>query len=63
VVQGEDDPYGTLLQVEAIARGVTGEVQELILPKCGHAPQRDRPAETTAAVLALARSALARPPQ
>jgi pimeloyl-ACP methyl ester carboxylesterase len=57
-VQGEDDPYGTLLQVEAIARGVRGPCEQLILPACGHAPQRDRPAETTAAVLALARRAL-----
>jgi pimeloyl-ACP methyl ester carboxylesterase len=59
-VQGEDDPYGTLLQVEAIARGVRGQLRRLILPGCGHAPQRDRPTETTDAVLALARDALSR---
>jgi pimeloyl-ACP methyl ester carboxylesterase len=61
-VQGEDDPYGTLAQVDAIARGVRGQFERLILPACGHAPERDRPAETTAAVLALAQRALAGPP-
>jgi pimeloyl-ACP methyl ester carboxylesterase len=57
-VQGEDDPYGTLAQVEAIARGVRGEFRQLILPRCGHAPQRESRVETTAAVLALARDVL-----
>ena len=49
IVQGDADPYGTLAQVDAIARGVRGPTTRLILPGCGHAPHRERPAETTAA--------------
>ncbi len=55
VVQSETDPYGTLAQVEAIERDVRGPFSRLILPACGHAPQRDRPEETTAAVVGLVR--------
>lgn len=36
--QGDRDEYGTLAQVEAIARGVGGPVHTAILPACGHAP-------------------------
>ena len=50
VVQGADDPYGTLAQVDAIARGSGGPVTQLILDGCGHAPWRERAAETTAAI-------------
>jgi pimeloyl-ACP methyl ester carboxylesterase len=41
-VQGEDDEYGTLEQVRAIARCVA-RTQLLVLPGCGHSPHRDRP--------------------
>ena len=51
VIQGEDDPYGTRAQVDAIARQVSGPVETLMLPKCGHAPHRDRPDETEAAIV------------
>ncbi len=44
VIQGEDDPYGTLAQVEAICSQVPGRCERLILPGCGHAPHRDCPA-------------------
>lgn len=50
VLQGEDDEYGTLAQVEAIRSGVVGPVETLVLPACGHAPHRDRPEETLEAV-------------
>ena len=43
VIQGENDEYGTLRQVEAIAGGVSGTVRTLVLPGAGHAPHRDRP--------------------
>ncbi len=56
VVQGADDQYGTLAQVDAIARGVKGPFTRVVLERCGHSPHRDRPAETTAAVAALIRS-------
>jgi pimeloyl-ACP methyl ester carboxylesterase len=59
VIQGLADPYGTLAQVDAIERGVSGPFERLLLPECGHVPQKDRPEETTAAVLSFARRALA----
>jgi pimeloyl-ACP methyl ester carboxylesterase len=43
VVQGREDPYGTLAQVDAIARGSGGSVETLVLEACGHAPHRDHP--------------------
>lgn len=58
VIQGDADAYGTLAQVEAIVAGVRGPCSRLMLPGCGHAPWRERPEETTAAVLGLARAAL-----
>jgi pimeloyl-ACP methyl ester carboxylesterase len=45
VIQGEDDPYGTLAQVDAIERGAK-DARRLVLPKCGHAPQKDQPERT-----------------
>lgn len=42
VLQGADDEYGTLAQVEAIARCAAGPVDRLLLAGCGHAPHRDR---------------------
>jgi pimeloyl-ACP methyl ester carboxylesterase len=52
-LQGADDEYGTLAQLDAIARGAGGPTTRLVLPGCGHSPERDRPAETTAAIVAL----------
>lgn len=50
VIQGEDDPYGTRAQVDAIARQVGGRVEVLMLAHCGHAPHRDQPEATREAV-------------
>ena len=50
VVQGRDDPYGTLRQVEAIAGGVGGPRETLVLDGCGHSPHRDRTRATTRAI-------------
>jgi pimeloyl-ACP methyl ester carboxylesterase len=41
-VQGEDDEYGTLEQVRAIARRLP-KTRLLVIPKCGHSPHRDQP--------------------
>jgi len=41
-VQGEDDEYGTLEQIRAIARRVPQTVL-LEIPDCGHSPHRDQP--------------------
>lgn len=56
VIQGEDDPYGTRAQVDAIARQVHGRVETVMLPKCGHAPHRDRADATAEAIVAFVRS-------
>ena len=50
VIQGDDDPYGTRAQVDAIARQVSGPVEVLRLARCGHAPHRDQPAATREAI-------------
>lgn len=42
LIQCEDDQYGTLRQVHAIARQVSGPVETLILQDCGHSPHRDQ---------------------
>ena len=41
-VQGLDDEYGTLAQIEGIAAAVPGSAL-LTLADCGHSPQRDQP--------------------
>ena len=51
-IQGEDDEYGTMAQVDAITRLVPG-ARMLKLPGCGHSPHRDQPAALTAAVIAF----------
>ena len=40
VLQGADDEYGTPAQVAAIARGVSGPVESVLLPGCGHTPHQ-----------------------
>jgi pimeloyl-ACP methyl ester carboxylesterase len=47
-MQGEDDEYGTVAQVESIRAGCGAET--LLLPKCSHAPQRDQPDAVLAAI-------------
>jgi pimeloyl-ACP methyl ester carboxylesterase len=42
VIQGEDDEYGTERQVHAIAAQVSGPVETMMLPRCGHSPHRDQ---------------------
>jgi pimeloyl-ACP methyl ester carboxylesterase len=49
-IQGEDDEYGTMAQVERIRRGVRGPCELVKLPGCGHSPFRDRPEATLAAL-------------
>ena len=38
LIQGLDDPYGTMTQVDAITRQVSGPVQVMLLPACAHTP-------------------------
>jgi pimeloyl-ACP methyl ester carboxylesterase len=45
VVQGEDDEYGTLRQVDAVLSRVKGPAESLVMSRCGHSPHSDRPSE------------------
>jgi len=49
-IQGLDDQYGTMAQVQAIARQLGGPVEILPLAECRHSPQRDQPEATLAAI-------------
>lgn len=42
LIQGRDDPYGTLAQIERIAQQVSGPRETLILDDCGHSPHREK---------------------
>ena len=46
IVQGEDDPYGTVRQIEVAEEECYCPVDAVLLPGCGHAPHRDKPDET-----------------
>jgi len=49
-IQGEDDEYGTMEQIERIARGaVNARVLLVKLAQCGHSPHRDQPDSVIAA--------------
>src|SRR5437762_12511188 len=49
-IQGYDDEYGTMAQLDEIARRVNGACELLRLRDCGHAPFREQPEQTLAAV-------------
>jgi pimeloyl-ACP methyl ester carboxylesterase len=49
-IQGLDDQYGTMAQVDAISRQSGGTVEILPLAECRHSPQRDQPAATLEAI-------------
>ena len=42
-LQGRDDTYGTLAQLDALCEGVSGRCEPHLLDRCGHAPHRDQP--------------------
>jgi pimeloyl-ACP methyl ester carboxylesterase len=50
-IQGEDDVYGSMAQLDAIKSRVSGPCELLKLPDCGHAPQRDQPEKVLEAVV------------
>jgi len=50
VIQGEEDEYGTVKQVEAIAAQVP-QSRQLLLPDCRHSPHKDQPEATLAAIV------------
>ncbi|HET9408098.1 MAG TPA: alpha/beta hydrolase [Candidatus Sulfotelmatobacter sp.] len=50
VIQGFEDQYGTMAQVEAIERQAMGRVEVLQLNHCGHSAHRDHPEAVLAAI-------------
>ena len=60
LIQGEDDQYGTVAQVEAIARQVSGPVETVMLPDCAHSPHQSVQKDATvAAITAFVRNLIA----
>lgn len=49
VLQGQEDEYATMAQIEAISARVP-DTQAIALSRCGHAPHRDQPAEVLKAI-------------
>jgi pimeloyl-ACP methyl ester carboxylesterase len=58
-IQGEDDEYGTMEQVDRIGRAIP-HARILKLAQCGHSPHRDRAAEVLEAVRRLVERATPR---
>jgi len=53
-IQGADDEYGTLAQIDAIQAGVAAPVERLVLEGCKHSPHRDRRGAVLEATAAFA---------
>lgn len=49
-IQGRNDEYGTMAQLDAIERQVPGPFRRLELDDCRHSPHRDQPEATLAAI-------------
>lgn len=56
-IQGEDDPYGTLAQIEDI-HSQRANVVRRALPRCGHSPHRDQPEATRDAIVQFLRDSV-----
>ena len=54
-IQGDGDEYGTMAQVDAIARQAGGPVEILKLEQCGHSPHKDQPEKVIRAVVDFVR--------
>jgi pimeloyl-ACP methyl ester carboxylesterase len=54
-IQGHDDEYGSMAQVDAIARQASGPVEVLKLGQCGHSPQKDQPQIVAGAIVEFVR--------
>ena len=51
-IQGEEDEYGTMDQLDRISKG-SPEVEQLRLSNCRHSPHKDRPEAVIAAISAF----------
>jgi pimeloyl-ACP methyl ester carboxylesterase len=57
-IQGDQDAYGTLDQLRAVAAGCAGPTETLVLPGCGHTPHRQQREATLAAMSGFLRRLL-----
>ena len=53
LIQGTDDPYGSIAQVDAITRQVRGPVDVMLLPECAHTPHVEREREVLEAMVRI----------
>lgn len=53
-IQGENDEYGTMAQIDRIAALVPG-AEQLKLADCGHSPHRDQPEQVISATVGFVR--------
>ena len=53
IIQGADDEYGTLAQVEAAQAAMSAPLTTAVLPRCRHSPHRDQPEATLEAIVAF----------
>ncbi len=51
-IQGEDDAYGSMAQIDDVAQAVP-HAQRLKLPQCGHSPHRDQSEAVAQAIAAF----------
>jgi len=57
-IQGEDDEYGTMAQLDAIQRQAGGPCELLKLAQCGHSPHKDQPDQVLQALANFIRKVL-----
>lgn len=58
LIQGKDDNYGTIRQLEKIITQLPQGAELVFLSDCGHSPFRDRPTETLQAISGFLRNSL-----
>ena len=52
-IQGDGDEYGTMEQLDSIARHVAGPVELVKLEGCGHSPHKDQPEKAFACIVSF----------
>ena len=62
LIQGDDDPYGTLKQIRAIEAGSPALVRSVILERCRHSPHTEQPQATLDAIVGFCAEVAASPP-
>lgn len=63
LIQGRDDEYGTLQQLDRIEARAKVRCSRLVLDRCGHSPQRDQRRAVIDAIVDFARGLPAHRPQ